>query len=116
MGIAHVSAHSSRFTLLRRQPLIEIAEYASIRTVSDKLLCVNVPLRNSIYILLQGENKGKVVLQGVTGHVRSGEVTAVMGPSGAGKTTFLNTLSGKAYYGVSLSFCSRSFISVSRKS
>ncbi|XP_046846445.1 ABC transporter G family member 28-like isoform X3 [Xenia sp. Carnegie-2017] len=42
----------------------------------------------------------KVVLQGVTGHVRSGEVTAVMGPSGAGKTTFLNTLSGKAYYGI----------------
>ena len=41
------------------------------------------------------------MLQGVTGHVRSGEVTAVMGPSGAGKTTFLNTLSGKAYYGVS---------------
>ena len=42
------------------------------------------------------------MLQGVTGHVRSGEVTAVMGPSGAGKTTFLNTLSGKAYYGVSV--------------
>ena len=42
------------------------------------------------------------MLDGVTGHVRSGEVTAVMGPSGAGKTTFLNTLSGKAYYGVSL--------------
>ena len=46
------------------------------------------------------------MLQGVTGHVRSGEVTAVMGPSGAGKTTFLNTLSGKAYYGVSVCFCS----------
>ena len=114
--MVHVSAQSSWFTLLRRQSLIEIDEYASIRIVSDKSLCVNVPLRNSIYILLQGENKGKVVLQGVTGHVRSGEVTAVMGPSGAGKTTFLNTLSGKAYYGVGLSLCSRSFMSVSRKS
>eukprot|EP00794_Sanderia_malayensis_P016837 gene16838-18536_t len=41
----------------------------------------------------------KVVLSGVTGAVNSGEVTAVMGPSGAGKTTFLNALSGKAYYG-----------------
>ncbi|EDO49953.1 predicted protein, partial [Nematostella vectensis] len=41
----------------------------------------------------------KKVLAGVTGKINSGEVTAVMGPSGAGKTTFLNTLSGKAYYG-----------------
>ena len=38
----------------------------------------------------------------MNGAVLSGEVTAVMGPSGAGKTTFLNALSGKAYYGVSL--------------
>lgn len=38
---------------------------------------------------------GKKVLQGVTGAIRHGQVTAVMGPSGAGKTTFLNTLMGK---------------------
>ena len=38
---------------------------------------------------------GKKVLQGVTGSIRHGQVTAVMGPSGAGKTTFLNTLMGK---------------------
>ena len=39
----------------------------------------------------------------------SGEVTAVMGPSGAGKTTFLNALSGKAYYGVSYATWSLSY-------
>ena len=38
---------------------------------------------------------GKKVLHGVTGSIRHGQVTAVMGPSGAGKTTFLNTLMGK---------------------
>jgi ABC-type multidrug transport system ATPase subunit len=70
----------------------------------DNLFSVNIfkiKPSHTPSLLFQGENKGKVVLQGVTGHVRSGEVTAVMGPSGAGKTTFLNTLSGKAYYGVS---------------
>ena len=45
-----------------------------------------------------------MVLSDVTGCINSGEVTAVMGPSGAGKTTFLNALSGKAYYGVSCYF------------
>jgi len=53
---------------------------------------------SSLSLTLKSGNK-KVVLSGVTGAVMSGEVTAVMGPSGAGKTTFLNALSGKAYYG-----------------
>jgi len=39
------------------------------------------------------------VLAGVTGELRHGHVCAVMGPSGAGKTTFLTALCGKASYG-----------------
>ncbi|KAI9346833.1 P-loop containing nucleoside triphosphate hydrolase protein [Zopfochytrium polystomum] len=38
---------------------------------------------------------GKWILRGVTGEIRSGSMTAVMGPSGAGKTTFMNVLMGK---------------------
>lgn len=38
---------------------------------------------------------GKVVLQGVSGKISAGKMTAIMGPSGAGKTTFLNVLCGK---------------------
>lgn len=41
-------------------------------------------------------NNGITIMKGVTGSIRHGRVTAVMGPSGAGKTTFLNLLSGKA--------------------
>ncbi|XXQ38737.1 ABC transporter domain-containing protein [Plasmodiophora brassicae] len=38
---------------------------------------------------------GKVVLGGVTGGIRAGHMTAIMGGSGAGKTTFMNVLMGK---------------------
>jgi len=42
---------------------------------------------------------GKRVLQGVTGEFKAGRMCAIMGPSGAGKTTFMNALCGKATYG-----------------
>ncbi|MCO5587725.1 hypothetical protein L7F22_041677 [Adiantum nelumboides] len=43
------------------------------------------------------KGSGKKILCNVTGKLSAGRVTAVMGPSGAGKTTFLNALAGKAY-------------------
>lgn len=38
---------------------------------------------------------GVKILDGVTGEIEPGFFTAIMGPSGAGKTTFLNVLMGK---------------------
>ncbi|KAI8924958.1 hypothetical protein BC831DRAFT_512884 [Entophlyctis helioformis] len=38
---------------------------------------------------------GKQILQGVNGQIKSSRMTAIMGPSGAGKTTFMNVLCGK---------------------
>jgi ABC-type multidrug transport system ATPase subunit len=40
--------------------------------------------------------KGKKILQGVTGSIQSGSMWAVMGGSGAGKSTFFNVLMGKS--------------------
>lgn len=42
----------------------------------------------------------KKLLKGVSGEFKSGRLAAIMGPSGTGKTTFLNTLSGRAPYGI----------------
>ncbi|KAK3263794.1 hypothetical protein CYMTET_27424, partial [Cymbomonas tetramitiformis] len=48
---------------------------------------------------LRLKGNGAIVLDGVTGKLWSSHITAIMGPSGAGKTTFLATLLGKASYG-----------------
>lgn len=39
--------------------------------------------------------KPNLILKGVDGRIKSGEITAVLGPSGAGKTSLLNSLFGK---------------------
>ncbi|KAI3987299.1 hypothetical protein MKX01_003049, partial [Papaver californicum] len=44
-------------------------------------------------LTLKGKNKH--LMRCVTGKIMPGHVSAVMGPSGAGKTTFLNALAGK---------------------
>ncbi|KAJ4845459.1 putative white-brown complex protein 30 [Turnera subulata] len=41
------------------------------------------------------KGKGKHLMRCVTGKIMPGRVSAVMGPSGAGKTTFLSALAGK---------------------
>ena len=59
---------------------------------------IDIEVRN-LGLTLKNSSK-KAVLDGVCGVFSAGEVCAVMGPSGAGKTTFLSTLAGKASYGV----------------
>jgi ABC-type multidrug transport system fused ATPase/permease subunit len=43
------------------------------------------------------KSRNKHILRNVTGKIKPGRITAVMGPSGAGKTTFLSALAGKAF-------------------
>ncbi|KAI3458951.1 hypothetical protein Pfo_015614 [Paulownia fortunei] len=59
----------------RKRPLIEIAF-------------------RDLTVTLKGKHKN--LLRSVTGKIRPGRITAIMGPSGAGKTTFLSALAGKA--------------------
>eukprot|EP01018_Ginkgo_biloba_P021263 Gb_15142 [translate_table: standard] len=41
------------------------------------------------------KGNGRIILRNVSGKLIPGHIAAVMGPSGAGKTTFLNALAGK---------------------
>jgi ABC-type multidrug transport system ATPase subunit len=44
---------------------------------------------------------GKVILDGITGEVKAGELLAIMGASGAGKSTFLDIIARKNKLGSS---------------
>jgi ABC-type multidrug transport system fused ATPase/permease subunit len=41
----------------------------------------------------------KVIIENLSGRIRGGKLTAVMGLSGSGKTSLLNVLAGRAFYG-----------------
>ncbi|KAL2016210.1 hypothetical protein VTK56DRAFT_4067 [Thermocarpiscus australiensis] len=49
-------------------------------------------------LTFQPKGATRPILQNMTGVIRSGALTAVMGGSGAGKSTFINVLMGKAAY------------------
>ncbi|KAK3997856.1 hypothetical protein QBC44DRAFT_279193 [Cladorrhinum sp. PSN332] len=49
-------------------------------------------------LAFQPKSGNKFILQNITGCIRAGSLTAVMGGSGAGKSTFVNVLMGKTQY------------------
>lgn len=59
----------------------------------------NKSLKGNINV--PNKNKTTVILNDLNGSVKSGQVTAILGPSGAGKTSLLGCLTGKKKSGVS---------------
>ncbi|AES62116.1 putative monosaccharide-transporting ATPase [Medicago truncatula] len=62
-------------------------------TEKSKRPFIEISFRD-LTLTLKAQNKH--ILRNVTGKIKPGRITAIMGPSGAGKTTFLSALAGKA--------------------
>mmetsp|Transcript_133402 Transcript_133402/g.231758 ORF Transcript_133402/g.231758 Transcript_133402/m.231758 type:complete len:924 (-) Transcript_133402:138-2909(-) len=75
-------------------PSISVENY-QFRGMEEKASTLSMQFEQ---VGLEIPSKGRV-LESVTGELKPGRMTAIMGPSGAGKTTFMNVLCGKAGYG-----------------
>eukprot|EP00977_Amphora_coffeiformis_P015413 scaffold4510_cov183-Amphora_coffeaeformis.AAC.98 len=75
----------------------EDEELSSIRM--DKQQSVDLTFDNLCLAVTVGDGKKVNVVNGVSGRCPAGTMTALMGGSGAGKTSLLNALCGRAFYG-----------------
>ncbi|XP_045479367.1 ATP-binding cassette sub-family G member 1-like [Harmonia axyridis] len=71
------------------QPLKKQTTCLHIRSVAS----IDIEFEDLKYTVPQ-KNGSRNILKGVSGCLRSGELTAIMGPSGAGKSSLLNILTG----------------------
>lgn len=81
----YLSHRQSRYDLLR----FDDSDDESIKLMADHKPA-SLYFENVAYVL-----NGKTILEGLSGLARPGEVMAIMGASGAGKTTFLDILARK---------------------
>lgn len=75
---------------VREEEMKQVVVGAAAHSKSADLVWSNITLKL--------RTNDKVLVDGVSGVAQPGQVLAIMGPSGAGKTTFLNALSGRAPY------------------
>uniref|UniRef100_A0A6T8JEM1 ABC transporter domain-containing protein n=1 Tax=Hemiselmis andersenii TaxID=464988 RepID=A0A6T8JEM1_HEMAN len=68
-------------------------------SITFENLNLHVPVPGTLMDSLMCKKAWKQVLVGVNGKVAAGKLTAIMGPSGSGKSSLLNVLTGKAGYG-----------------
>lgn len=106
-GISMSSANLQRQSGSQVEPLLnsEVADVEVARTLKRQNSSEAMRMQHRIDISFDNlglrlkSGSKATLLRGVSGDLRSGRICAIMGPSGAGKTTFLSTLCGKASYG-----------------
>eukprot|EP00929_Paragymnodinium_shiwhaense_P018646 TRINITY_DN12970_c0_g1_i1.p1 TRINITY_DN12970_c0_g1~~TRINITY_DN12970_c0_g1_i1.p1 ORF type:complete len:812 (-),score=135.84 TRINITY_DN12970_c0_g1_i1:457-2892(-) len=93
-GVMNDTHSYARHLVQHFMPSFKVSKY-QFRGMQQHGATVNVAFEDLSLELSSGD----VLLKGVTGDFQAGRLCAIMGPSGAGKTTFMNTLCGKATYG-----------------
>ena len=76
---------------------VDDEEMNSVRLSTQQ--SVDLTFENLCLAVNVGDGKKINVVNGVSGRCRAGTMTALMGGSGAGKTSLLNALCGRAFYG-----------------
>lgn len=86
--------HKEKLWHSKNESTIKQVEIAS--PLPDQLKSTEPPIRAPV----AGKPR-RVIFSGLHGSIKSGELTAILGPSGAGKTTFLKCLTNSIVEGVS---------------
>lgn len=77
------------------QHVDEIGKSLKTLNTMAKRPAVDIEFKNIVYTVKQKKKAGlPPILDGLSGHFKSGQLTAILGPSGAGKSTLLNILTG----------------------
>jgi len=85
-------------TLLKEATSLEVVEKDDVEGSSRKKESIDICFQDLSLTLKVGSGTVRVV-DSVTGRLQPGTMTALMGGSGAGKTSLLNALCGRASYG-----------------
>ncbi|XP_011269919.2 ATP-binding cassette sub-family G member 1 [Camponotus floridanus] len=82
---------------------IELSELKNLMGITEKKQRsqLHIEFNDLSYsVYHNGKEAKKTILRNVTGHLESGKVTVIIGPSGAGKTTLLKIISGERWLNV----------------
>ncbi|KAG7372253.1 ABC transporter [Nitzschia inconspicua] len=70
-----------------------------VSEMQHEVLGIDICFKNLSLSVKLGNKQSAKVVDGVTGRIRAKTMTGILGGSGAGKTSLLNALCGRAYYG-----------------
>ncbi|KAL4512260.1 hypothetical protein ABPG72_005262 [Tetrahymena utriculariae] len=78
-----------------KQPLLQQEKPVKMTEIDIQNIDITFKNLNYNLIINKKEQKNRLILNDISGLMKSGEITAILGPSGGGKTSLLNILAAK---------------------